>query len=297
MNVGLTAHGDQRHERPRDRPPATSHQPLGLTAHGDQRRERPPANGGVTGHVATLLNDRIVQGVLPVGTRLQSERELAADLGVSRTSVRQAVQALAHRGLLEIRGRSGAYVSEPRPERVSEALSHVLAWNSRAFAVRDLLEIRCILELEAAELAAERRTRDDLREIARGLADSAVVPDKADVTDIEGWCVADVEFHAAIARATHNPLLVTVYDALRDVFLEQRRRMLGVPLEMLERGFRTHQQIFNRIGTGDAEGARRAMRLDLDHAEENLLRVVAEHEGLLPNGARPASPPSAVGWP
>jgi DNA-binding FadR family transcriptional regulator len=266
-----------------------------MTGRGDRLDDRPAQNGSVAERVTARLQNRIADGRLPVGSRLPSERDLAVELAVSRTTVRHAVQALAHRGLLDLRGRSGAYVRAPTTAGVSTALQHLLAWNPGMFSAHDLVEVRRLLEIEVAGLAARRRTRDDLREIARWLADSAIIPAEMQTADLETWCVADVEFHTAIARATHNPLVVIVYEALRDVFLEQRRHFVALPPALFERGFRAHHQIFERISLGDADGARRAMQLDLEYVRENLLRLVAEHDGAPPSGAARAEPAAGGG--
>lgn len=226
--------------------------------------------------IVLAINEGIAVGRWPVGCRLPGERELARSLGASRVTIRQAQRVLESRGILEVQGRSGAYVRAPSAGQVSDALERYIALGAQPLTIRDLLEVRRI-EVDVAGYAAERRTQDDLREIARALADGAIslgpVVAEAPTTDaILMWARTDVAFHAAIARATQNSLYVIIYDSLRAVFLEQRVRTVGLLPGTRAHSFRHHQQVFDRICRGDVAGAREAMQAHLLEARETLLR-------------------------
>jgi GntR family transcriptional repressor for pyruvate dehydrogenase complex len=214
-----------------------------------------------------VLRERITAGVYALGSRLPSERDMAQEFGVSRATIRQAILALEARGLLEVRDRSGAYVQAPTTGRVSDALLQLISQTPRSITIRDLVEVRMVFEVEMAGLAAERRTREDLRQIARALADTAALVDS-----VEDWAEADVEFHGALARATANPLFAIIYDSLRSAFIEQRMRTGTTLPETRAAAFRWHQRIFDAVGTGDAAGARRAMHEHLLDARQTMLR-------------------------
>lgn len=226
--------------------------------------------------LAKVLSERIERGQFALGSRLPSERDLAQELDVSRSTVRQALRLLESRGIVEIRDRSGTYVRMPGPERVSDALMHLISWSPRAITIRDLLEIRLMLEVEMAGLAAERRSQEDLRGIARALADTV-----SNVESAEAWAAADVEFHGSLARATANPLFAMIYDSLRGAFFEQRLRTGTVLPETRAKGFQYHQRIFERVCEGDAEGARRAMREHLIEARRTMLQYAMQLESPL----------------
>lgn len=228
--------------------------------------------------VAAELSQGIGAGRWPVGARLPGERELARAFGTSRVTVREAIRSLESRGVLDVQGRSGAYVRSPSStDHVSRALSHLIAGGAHPITIRDLLEVRHLLEIEVAGFAAERRTPEDLRRIAGALADSAISLESVSGADpapeaVAQWSRTDVDFHAAIALACHNPLIELIYDALAPAFLEQRLRSVTALPEARARSFAYHQNIFDRICVGDPEGARRAMHEHLLEARETLLR-------------------------
>lgn len=247
------------------------------------------AGGTLADRIALAINERITAGTWPVGTRLPGERELARDFETSRVTLRQALRTLETRGIVEVQGRSGAYVRAPSMGQVSDALQRFIAFGARPVTIRDLLEVRQ-LEIDVAGYAAERRTQDDLREIASALADGAislgaVVAEAPPPEAIAAWARTDVAFHAAIARATHNPLYTIIYDALGTVFFEQRLRTVSVLPGTRPHSFRHHQRVFECIATADAEGARGAMRAHLDEACETLLRY-SEMDRTLATGER-----------
>lgn len=225
--------------------------------------------------LTATLTERIANGTWSVGSRLPGERELASDFETSRVTIRQALRSLEAQGLLEVHGRAGVFVRTPSAGQVSDALGRYFALGPQPLTVRDLLEVR-LLEIDVAGYAAERRTQEDLREIARALADGAItlapaVGEAPAHDEIAAWSRTDVEFHAAIARATHNPLFAIIYEALHNVFLEQRMRTVGALPGTRQLSFRHHQEIFDRICVSDAAGARQAMQAHLAEARETLL--------------------------
>ncbi len=166
--------------------------PSGLPIRGPQRR------------VIESLGRAIVGGVYPPGSILPKEDHFIAEYGVSRTPFREAAKVLAAKGLIEIRQKVGTRV---RPENLWNALdSDLLRWYAeegrREEVIRDLLEVREMLEPAAARLAASRATPEDRAEIAaayRRMSES--------VGDPEEYAASDVAFHLAVFAATHNVLL------------------------------------------------------------------------------------------
>lgn len=142
-------------------------------------------------------------GEWPVGTRIPPEPALAAELGVSRNTVREAVRALAHAGLLEVRRGDGTYV------RAASEVSAVLGRHLQAAALDHVLEVRHAVETQAAVLAADRRTGRDLTTLEQALAGRAAALQEYDA---QGFVDADVAFHVGVVAAAHNPLLVELYE-------------------------------------------------------------------------------------
>jgi len=149
------------------------------------------------------LRDRAVCGTWTVGQRLPSEAALAEELGVGRSTVREAVRALSHAGVLEVRQGSGTYL------RAAPATAELGLRLQRAQAL-EVYEVRRALELEAAATAAQRRTDSDLARMDWALEQrrTAVATGARELL-----LRADLEFHQAVVDAAHNPLLSELYAA------------------------------------------------------------------------------------
>lgn len=152
--------------------------------------------------IAAELEKRILEGSLKAGDRLLPERELALDLGVSRPSLREAMQKMVSKGLLSTRHGGGTYVTDRLDAHFVDPWQDML--KDHPLLHRDLLEFRQMLESQAARLAAERATDADLSRIdASYKALEAVYAHD----DIPACIDADVAFHQAIAEAAHNVLI------------------------------------------------------------------------------------------
>ncbi|GMA25015.1 GntR family transcriptional regulator [Luteimicrobium album] len=154
---------------------------------------------------ADVLADRIGAGEWPVGSPLPGEHALAAELGVGRSTVREALRALSSRGLVRARQGAGVFVtaSTPSPD-----------WDDllRRARVADVVEARVAIEVQAARLAAARRTPADLDALRATLAarrEAELTPSPDDGAYVD----ADQRFHAAVVEASHNPVLVELFAA------------------------------------------------------------------------------------
>ena len=199
------------------------------------------------------LSAAIASGRWPVGARIPSEAELCAQLDLSRASVREAVRALAHSGLLDTRQGDGTFVV------ASDAASVALARRLASAETQDVLEVRRALDLTAASLAAVRRTDADVANL-RATYDRRC--DVARSGDVRAFAAADIDFHRAVAAASHNALLVDLYGALVDVIaqtLESDRC-----LNSFRAGDAAHLDLLTRVGDGDSAGASAAAAAILD---------------------------------
>ena len=152
--------------------------------------------------VASELEKRILEGSLKSGDKLPSERVLALDLGVSRPSLREAIQQLVSRGLLTTRHGGGTFVTDRLEAHFVDPWQDMLKGNPLLH--RDLLEVRQMLEAQAASLAADRATDVD---ISRLDAIYAALEDCYTRGDLSACVDADVAFHQAVAEASHNVLV------------------------------------------------------------------------------------------
>ncbi|HET6152720.1 MAG TPA: FCD domain-containing protein [Marmoricola sp.] len=207
---------------------------------------------------ADVLLDRIRAGRWSLGEKLPGETTLATELGVGRSTVREAVRELAGKGVLSSRQGAGVFVTALD---VAEDWNDVLA----RVSVVAVLEARIALESESAALAARRRTAADLRVLRRTLA--ARAPARRST---EAHVDADLAFHRAVVAAAHNELLSELFDG----FVPRvRPAMVGLLTERsLPAGpdHAAHEDLLAAIVAGDADRAATVSRTHLDDLVEWL---------------------------
>ncbi|MEA3334356.1 MAG: FadR/GntR family transcriptional regulator [Chloroflexota bacterium] len=217
--------------------------------------------------VVLEIEGLIVQGDLAPETRLPPERELAEQLGVSRTVVREAVGILVAKGLLETQHGVGTQVRQLTSQQVMEPLGlYLRAHGSGTISFHDLHQVRSILEVETGGLAACQATDGELAHL-RAIFESM----EAAQADVELLAVHDTEFHRAIAAMTHNPLLIVLMDSIRDLLYEYIA-LVTVFLDPWKDNIPHHRRLLERIEARDAEGARQAMRDNLEQMRKNTER-------------------------
>lgn len=161
----------------------------------------------VTEQFRALIED----GSWPVGARIPAELQLVEDLGVSRSTVREALRSLAAAGLLQPRVGDGTYVI------ARDDLAALLARGDDLQDLQQVLDVRSILDVAAASWAASRRTAADVRGMRRALAARHKAHER---DDRAAYVTADVHLHRSIAQASGNALLLRLYDAFIDVVTE-----------------------------------------------------------------------------
>jgi len=166
--------------------------------------------------VIKQIKKLIIDGKLQPGDKLMSERELAEQLGVSRASVREAFSALEMMGVIAIHPGEGSFVRQASYDGILEPLSFLLQRDIDN--VMQLLEVRKILEVETAALAAIRATEADIEDIRSALNKMVEEVNVGELGDI-----ADAKFHYAVVRAAHNPILVTLINTISDLMTQTVR--------------------------------------------------------------------------
>jgi GntR family transcriptional repressor for pyruvate dehydrogenase complex len=220
----------------------------------------------VSERVRDDIHARIASGELRPGSQLPAERVLADQFGVARTSVREAIQALIALGFIERRG-NRSYVVEQLPG------AELRATDGRRKAIRSLLEARRVLELTLFELASTRATnreRADTLELARQPAP----------TSLDEWAIADRAFHASIAAACGNPVLVEIYGRVLETLVQadlESSVLLGIepgtdPAEAIARAARRHLLMAEAYSSADVE---RMLAVADEHLGEVERRVSA----------------------
>jgi DNA-binding FadR family transcriptional regulator len=195
--------------------------------------------------VTAKLRQMIHSGEWQLQQRIPSETELMAGLGVSRGTLREAIKALAHSGMLEVRRGDGTYV------RATSEMSGAARRMYQDHTEEHILEVRLGLDTQAARLAARNATADDVSALRAVLATRELAWQAA---DFEGWARADWQFHARVAQASGNPLLHELYVSFGDVFhrelLKQQRsgRLNGLT-------HTGHGELVDAIEAGDPDAA------------------------------------------
>ncbi|MGX4693014.1 FadR/GntR family transcriptional regulator [Streptomyces sp. JNUCC 63] len=203
-----------------------------------------PRRSALSEQVIAALRHQITSGEWPVGSRIPTEPELVEQLGVARNTVREAVRALAHNGLLDIRQGSGTYVV---------ATSELAGVMQRRFAgadLRHIAELRSALESAGARLAAERRTEKDLKQLHAQLLRREEAWESGDK---EAFVTADATFHLAVVSASHNDVMTAMYADLGEVLRDWLRADVGAGLT--PEVYMNHTRLLDAIRAGDTETA------------------------------------------
>ena len=217
---------------------------------------QPTQRSALVDQVITQLRNRITSGEWGVGEKIPTEPELVAALGVGRNTVREAVRALAHAGLLDSRQGSGTYV------RAASEMSGAVSRRVAAAGVREVFEVRRGLEHQAARLAAVRRTAEDLAAMDEALN----IRDAAwSSGDLAAFVEADTAFHTLVVGAAHNALLDDLYDDLGVAMRDALARDLD---ERLDAHYVDHRSLADAIRRQDADEAGREATFFLDETIE-----------------------------
>jgi GntR family transcriptional regulator, transcriptional repressor for pyruvate dehydrogenase complex len=210
------------------------------------------------------LRDQVLSGQWPVGGRLPAETELAQQLEVGRSTVREAIRALVHAGLLETRQGSGTYVRSVTPGAEWEP-------RLRRAAVLEAYEVRQALEVQAARLAASRRTEADVAALRECLARRTEARARGRNA---AFVEQDLAFHRCVVAAAHNPLLLEMFDSFAAVL---RGALIAV---VTDSGLDdvgadpAHGTLAAAIEAGDAAAAEHAARDHLDPTAAMLRSLI-----------------------
>ncbi|MFE3261315.1 FadR/GntR family transcriptional regulator [Nocardia sp. NPDC059091] len=201
---------------------------------------------------AEVLLSRIRAGEWQLGHRLPGETTLAAQLGVGRSTLREAIRELAGRGVLESRQGAGVFVT---------ALDVAEDWDTvlRRSDIVTVIEARIAIEAEGAALAARRRTPADMRAMLRALAARAESGDS-----VEGLVDADTAFHRTVVAAAHNDILLELFNAFVPRSRHAMIDMLRIrPMRDPATDHDAHEHLYDAIRARDPEAAATASRVHL----------------------------------
>lgn len=198
---------------------------------------------GLVDQVIDQMRGAITSGEWPVGQRIPPEPELVTALGVGRNTVREAVRALSHAGLLEVRQGDGTFVRAT--SEISGAVRRMCGTE-----LREVLQVRRTLEVEGARLAARHRTEEELTRLTELLRrrDAAV--------EAERWAEVvehDTAFHVLLVRCSHNTLLAELYQGLTEAV----KASVAASVDVTQPGTEqvSHTGLLDAVRDGDQEKA------------------------------------------
>lgn len=221
--------------------------------------------------VVNEIQKQILDGNLQPGTMLPPERELTEQLGVSRTALREAVRMLVTKGLLETRPGVGTTVRKLTSDQITEPLS-ILMSQGEGVNLDHLNQVRQILEVEIARVAAREATPDEITSLQESLGRLKLARE-----DLAEFNQRDAEFHLALAEATHNPFLPILLNSIRDLLGIVRERVQSYPNLGFE-VFPDHEIILKHVEAKDSVAAGEAMFRHLDHARQIQKRILNDQE-------------------
>ncbi len=215
--------------------------------------------------VLDLMRTQIENGVWKVGERIPKESELAEMLQVGRNTVREAIRVLSHAHVLEVRQGDGTYV------RSSIDPAEIMRRIGRS-SLRYHFELRAILETEAARLAANRRTDEDLEQLVRLLDKRGEIPEKG---DLAAFVDRDLAFHQGIARAAHNSALEELYRYF-SASVRFNTHAAIVEHELPEPSAAAHAKILAAIKSRNSEHAAKAAQDVVSPLITKLTKLIGE---------------------
>jgi len=212
--------------------------------------------------VADEIRQMILTGQVQPGEFLLTRKELAAQFGVGLSTVHEAIQALTAVGMLESRPGKGTWVRDD----TLDTLIHPAVIKTRLgeLRARQVYEARFVIEVALTELAAKRATPEEIGQIWHALEAM-----EARVEDNQAFVEADLEFHLAVAKASHNELLEQFYHLSRKLLTELIGEMLKLP-NVKEESIHIQRAIAQAIEQGDPDQARRAAVDHMEHVERWL---------------------------
>jgi GntR family transcriptional regulator, transcriptional repressor for pyruvate dehydrogenase complex len=244
----------------------------------------------LTEEIVTRFVSLILDEGLKPGDKLPSVRELVEQFSVGRSSLREAIRILSAIGVIDVSVGEGMSVGQGDLSLIARPLTLGLLMGEQSR--NDLIETRRLIEVQMAGLAAERATDAEIATISRHLETMRTSQD-----DHARYSTADLEFHLAIARASHNQLLYNLLHTLRHILGALIAKVVvDYDANHMPQSFRVHLPIFAAIRSRKGQAARQAMAVHLDRLEERLTLAISrgltsEKEPAPTSGQRPNEKP------
>lgn len=221
-----------------------------------------------------IVND-ILAGRYPTSSPLPNESELAERSGVSRLTVREAIKALAAKNVVRVEHGRGTFVNSPREWSVLDPVLLIArsSYEEDPLALpRKLIEARRVVEVAVAELAAERRTPEDLDRLEESLA---MMRASAAQANVASFVAADIAFHQQVMDAAANSFITSLFDPLSKI-LQLTRHQTSSHAPVREHAISHHQRILDAVRRASPARAGRAMRDHMNQTEQDMDTYVVD---------------------
>jgi len=215
----------------------------------------------------------ILSGEIQEGDKFPNQNEFAAQLGVSRPSLREALQVLSQLGAIEQRPGAGTILVSRTPALFSTKIDTPLVSNKEA--CMELMEARRAVEVGLAGMAAQRATKAEIADLRRALADmdrTRKIPDQVEFSE------HDLLFHYLVAKSTHNRFSVSLFNGFSQALAQLFDKYFRLMPTMLGVSYRAHEKIYRAIAAHDPEQAMQAMDKHLRKSESNLAAYYEKQE-------------------
>jgi GntR family transcriptional regulator, transcriptional repressor for pyruvate dehydrogenase complex len=235
--------------------------------------------------VSKVLLGLVVSGDIPTGSRLPSERDLSAQLGVPRNAIRDGLRPLTLLGLLESRAGSGTYVKST----TSDLLPEIVEWGLllEAPTLVEVIEARPFVEVALSQLAAQRRDNKGLRALKSSLVKMATAETPEEFSD------AELAFHLRLADEARNHVLASMLRTTRPLLAVWIRRVVAAERDRTTL-YAEHEAIFDAIKAGDPTGAGAAMERHLTKMTELLKAGLEAEREAQTEGNNPRTEPATT---
>ncbi len=220
----------------------------------------------ISDEIVNQIKTLIGEGRLKPGDRLPPERDLIKDFGVSRPSLREALNTLVAMGFLEVKGRR-TFIKSVATESLQNPLSLLIKADTQK--IFDLIEVRKAIEAWGASLAAQRASKEDIKRLAE-----IIEAMKKAFEEGRSWEKQDADFHLGIAQATHNTIQTHVMSTIHDLLRESMARVFK-DRSKVKKLLEHHHRIFNAIKNHSPEKAREKTLEHLDYVEYEVKESTA----------------------
>jgi len=230
--------------------------------------KRIPAVKGLPQQILEQLEQRILNGELKEGDKLPTEHELAEQAGVGRRAIREGLQALELKGLVEIRRGSGTYVRRNDMESYLESLLaniHAYLANDRAQLLH-VIQFRKIISSYAVEQLARTPSSETVKSLERRMRQQQAAFEQQNPGQYHN---AHLAFHLEVVESLMNPIITMLYAPVLRLILKTMRES-GSHLDIMKNNIKEHRDILRAIKRGDVEGARQAIYKHLETGLKNL---------------------------